>query len=653
MTWIHKIFSRRKINPYVDPEDIFLDTRNSPGFDTIRFEGRLERPISRPIFAMIGILFALVGSTLFARAAYLGILHGDEFQARATNNHLRHTSIVPPRGVIYDRNLRPLAYNVPGFRISLDLGDARDSFDEANIIRLASLLKRDPKEVVDILAGRSGEIPVDIIYEWDTANAIIAAFKDDMRVKVEPATIREYLASPSISHVVGYLSKITKEDLEVVGDSPFLWLQRGRTGIELTYDEILRGTLGKKIVEFDSGGEPLSENLFEREEPGKNLVLSISADLQEVMYQAVGETVRERGFTGGSAIMLDARNGAVLGLVSYPGYDLNALSRGSPRDAVRWALQDASHPLFNLVISSAYPPASTVKPFLAAAALEEHIIDPNRQILTNGKIVVPNPYDPAHPATFLDWKNHGLVDMFQAIAVSSNAYFQTIGGGYGGIPGLGLSRIHEYMSRFGFGSKTGIDIPGEFEGLLPDEAWKARVNPGDPTWRIGDTYNISIGQGGTLATPVQLAVAALAMVNKGDIIKPKIALGLSNADGTVEYFSSREVTRTADIAESSLRTVQKGMRLAVQEGTAKGLSEFSVEIAAKTGTAQFIRKEKVHSWFMGFAPYDNPEVILVINMENASAHNLIGGVYVAGQIFRWYDHNRDKLFTLPDKAKID
>ena len=637
----------------MDPEDIFLDTRNLPGFDTIRFEGRLERPISRPIFAMISILFGLVGSTLFARAAYLGILHGDEFQARATNNHLRHISIVPPRGVIYDRNLKPLAYNVPGFRISLDVGTLPDSFDDARINQLASLLKRDPKEIADLIVGRSGEIPVDLVYEWDTANAVITAFRDDPRIQVEPATIRAYLSSPAISHVVGYLSKITKEDITEAGDAPFLWLQRGRSGIEFTYDEALRGQLGKKIVEFDSRGESLGENLFEREEAGKNLVLSISADLQEVMYQAVGDTVRERGFSGGSAIMLDAHTGAILGLVSYPGYDLNAMSRGSPRDVVHWALQDASHPLFNRAISSAYPPASTVKPFLAAAALEEHIIDPNRQILTNGKIVVPNPYDPAHPATFLDWKNHGLVNMFQAIAVSSNAYFQTIGGGYGGVPGLGLSRIHAYMSRFGFGSKTGVDIPGEFDGLLPDEAWKAKVNPKDPTWRIGDTYNISIGQGGTLATPIQLAVAALSIVNKGDIIKPKVALGISGPDGQIEYFPSREVVHSSGVSDTSLRTVQQGMRLAVQEGTAKGLNEFSLEIAAKTGTAQFIRKEKVHSWFMGYAPYENPEVVLVVNMENASAHNLIGGVYVAGQIFRWYDHNRDKLFTMPDKAKID
>lgn len=641
---LFRLWRRKHERPF-SPEDIFLDTRNLPGFDTERFEGRLEQPVRKSTFISLGVAFSVIGAVLLGRAIYLAGINGDVFTVRADGNHLQHVSVVPPRGVIYDRNLKPLAFNVAGFRVFVAISPDGEPLGKPAIVVLAEILGRDESELSALLLIQKpgSELAIDVIYDWEMANKLRTVFKDDTRVRIEEAAIRAYDPSPAIAHVVGYMGKVNKNDVKEAGD-PFVWPMHGRSGIELMYEPTLRGELGKKIVETDSYGHLLGENMFEREQIGGSLVLSISAELQERMYGTIKETVEERGFTGGSAVMINIQSGEVLGLVSYPGFDLNVMSRGKPREKVMRTLDHPQHPLFNRVVSGEYPPGSTVKPFIASAAVEENIIDPGQPIFTTGKIVVPNPYNPSLPTIFPDWRDHGWVNMFRAIAVSSNAYFYTIGGGANGIVGLGLDRLRLYFATYGFGSPTGVDLQGEESGLIPDAVWKATRDPGDPDWRIGDTYHLSIGQGGILVTPLQVARALVALAKDGFLIKPRLLRGFLAEDGKLLGEKNRETIAHVSVSPRARAIAQEGMLLAVKEGTAQGVDNLPISVGGKTGTAQFGPKDKVHSWFMGFAPYENPEVVLVVNLESGPASNLVGATYVASKILYWYSVNEDVVY---------
>src|SRR3989344_3905333 len=569
-------------------EETLVDTENLPGFDTARFEGVLERPLATGVFLALGGIFLLVGGVLAARAGYLMLIKGEAYAMRAEDNRLVHQTIVPERGVIFDRAGVPLAYNVPGFRVVVDTRGAKKSVLVPRMEELARALNRDTAEVVTLVERHweYGEIVIDLIREWSIANDIMTRFKDQDAVRVEPTPLRAYVA-------------------------------------------VLRGNPGVKIVETNSQGAVLSEGIYRREDRGENLTLSISAELQKKIYEVLEKTAQERGFGGGSAVLLDVRTGETLALVSYPGFDANVMSTGNPRKDVSRILSDESHPLFFRAIAGLYPPASTVKPFLAAAAIDEHVISPEKVIYTEGRIVVPNPFNPERPAIFKDWKNHGPVDMIHAIAVSSDAYFYTIGGGHNSIDGLGVDRMRDYFLRFGLGQTTGIDLLGEEEGLVPSKEWKARAYPDDPLWRVGDSYNMGIGQGWLLTTPLQMARATLELAREGELLRPHLVKSITHND------ISALAPLPVSISKSALDVARKGMRLAVTEGTAMGVADIRLPVAAKTGTAEVGKSDWTHSWFIGFLPWEDPRLVLVVNMERGPAGNLIGATSSAHEILQW------------------
>ena len=611
-------------------EETLVDTENLPGFDTARFEGVLERPLATGVFLALGGIFLLVGGFLAARAGYLMLIKGEAYAMRAEDNRLVHQTIVPERGVIFDRAGVPLAYNVPGFRVVVDTRGAKKSVLVPRMEELARALNRDTAEVVTLVERHweYGEIVIDLIREWSIANDIMTRFKDQDAVRVEPTPLRAYVAHPAFGHVVGYVGAVTEEN--ITEDTAALgWGEVGKTGIERAYDAVLRGNPGVKIVETNSQGAVLSEGIYRREDRGENLTLSISAELQKKIYEVLEKTAQERGFGGGSAVLLDVRTGETLALVSYPGFDANVMSTGNPRKDVSRILSDESHPLFFRAIAGLYPPASTVKPFLAAAAIDEHVISPEKVIYTEGRIVVPNPFNPERPAIFKDWKNHGPVDMVHAIAVSSDAYFYTIGGGHNSIDGLGVDRMRDYFLRFGLGQTTGIDLLGEEEGLVPSKEWKARAYPDDPLWRVGDSYNMGIGQGWLLTTPLQMARATLALAREGELLRPHLVKSITHND------ISALAPLPVSISKSALDVARKGMRLAVTEGTAMGVADIRLPVAAKTGTAEVGKSAWTHSWFIGFLPWEDPRLVLVVNMERGPAGNLIGATSVAHEILQW------------------
>ena len=438
---------------------------------------------------------------------------------------------------------------------------------------------------------------------------------------------RTYADIPGLGHIMGYTGLPSKEDFKKKPDIPSENMV-GKDGIEEKYDEILRGILGVKLTERDSQGNAISESVQILPQNGQNLILTIDSKVQSYLYTAMESVAEERNFEGGAAVIMDVSDGNILAMVSIPEYSSKVLSEGGPASLISGYINDKNKPFLNRAISGLYAPGSVVKPFVALAALNEGLISPEKKIFSAGQISIPNPFFPDKKSIFKDWKAHGWVDMRQALAVSSDVYFYEIGGGYQEIRGLGINKIHEYSKKFGLGGKTGIDLEGEAEGTVPSPQVKEKNNPDDPTWRVGDTYISVIGQGYFLTTPIEMAVYASSIANNGKIVVPRL---IKN-----ENFYPEVSQKNIGISEEYFKIIKEGMRMAVMEGTAQGLSYPDLKIAAKTGTAEVGGKKNFsHSWVIGFYPYENPKYAFAAVLEKGPAGNTIGAPYAMKQFFDW------------------
>jgi len=546
---------RQKIKNYnIDPDEIFLDDSNLPSLDLHQFEGRLEKPISKKVIFLVGMVFFLIGFSFFVRIGYLQAVEGGSYAERSKNNSLRHTVIIPSRGIIYDRNKVELAWNKPE---------------------------------------------------------------------------RVYLEQSGFSHILGYLGYPNDEEI-LTSDSFAEKEQIGRAGVEKTFNDILVGEKGVRIEEVNVRGEVVSDYSLKPAESGRSVELSLDSRLQDMLYRTIKQTVIDRGFEGGAGVIIDINTGEVISMVSYPEYDSNIMTSRSDNSAIQKFLTDSSKPFLNRAVGGLYTPGSIFKPIIAIGALSEKIIDPNKQILSTGALVIPNPYNPKENTIFKDWKAHGLVDMRLALAVSSNEYFYQIGGGYKDQKGLGIANIEKYAKMFGLGSATGIELQNEADGIIPNPTWKAE-NFKDEVWRIGDTYHTSIGQYGVLVTPLQMVRMVSAIANSGTLVKPTL---LKQATSTVP------VGKKLPIPESYFNIVQEGMQMAVKVGTGRGLNISAISVGAKTGTAELgVSKEMVNSWVIGFWPFEKPHYAFAVVMEKGSRHNNIGGVFVMRTLFDWLPKN--------------
>lgn len=330
---------------------------------------------------------------------------------------------------------------------------------------------------------------------------------------------------------------------------------------------------------------------------------------------------------------MDVRTGELLAITSAPEYDPVILSRGKDRESINNYLNDTSQPFLNRVLRGLYTPGSIVKTIMATAALSEGVIDPTKQIYSSGQISIVNPYNPELKTIFRDWKAHGWVDLRRALAVSSNVYFYAIGGGYEDQRGIGIRAIDKYAQLFGLGQPTGFEFAKEETGNIPTPEWKEKTFDGEP-WRLGDTYHTVIGQYGFQVTPLQMVRAAGALAT-GSLVTPTIIAGDSSAPQPL-----------AGIKPEHLRLVREGMRLAVTEGTAKGLLLPEVAIAGKTGTAELgVSKADVNSWTMGFWPYENPRYAYIVVLERGSRNNLVGATFAMRQVMEWIIQNRPEYLT--------
>ena len=433
---------------------------------------------------------------------------------------------------------------------------------------------------------------------------------------------RVYVFFDGLSHALGYAKAPAKDAAGFYYQEEYT----GIAGIEKIFDAELKGMNGLKITETDAQGTLVSESVIEPPRKGARVVLSLDATLTNRLHGAIRERAETVGFRGGSGLIMDIRTGELLALTNYPEYDSQLLSDGTDAATIRAYVTKESKPFLNRATAGLFTPGSIVKPFLAAGALVEGVIDPEKELYSSGALTLPNPYNPAKPTIFPDWKAHGYVDMRRAIAVSSNVYFFQVGGGFLSQRGLGIANIEKYVRLFGFGTPAGLAGFSEEAGVIPTPAWKAAHFPDDP-WRIGDTYNTSIGQYSFQVTPLQ-AVRAAGGLASGMLVTPVIRKG---AQG--------EIT-ALPIEPRHLKVIREGMRQGVTLGTARALDVPYVDMAAKTGTAELdASKRYVNSWVIGFFPYENPRYAFALLLEHGPYKNLYGAPSVMTQVFEWMHAN--------------
>lgn len=530
--------NHNRIKKDIDPDEIFLDSKNLPNFNTQQFEGRLEKAIPKHSIFIMGLFFIVVAVIFIWRVVDLQIVKGSSYLKKSENNTLMNQPIFADRGLIYDRN--------------------------------------------------------GVLLSWNTWGA------DDINKLSSPE--RSYIASPGFGLLLGYVSAPAKDS------SGYYWQENfiGKDGVESFYNDRLTGINGERITETDVKGTVQSENIILPPKPGQDITLSIDSRIQSKMFDSISSMAKSVNFMGGAGAIMEIKTGEILAITSYPEYSGNILSSGKDKKTISGYFSDKRKVFLNRTVSGLYSPGSIVKPFLGYGALVENIISPLKVIFANGSISIPNPYFPEKKSIFKDHGTFGYVDMRKAIAISSDVYFYEIGGGFESQKGLGIVNIDKYSKMFGMGEKTGIDINGEKGGTIPTPEWKAKTFKGDP-WRIGDTYNTSIGQYGFQVTPIQMVRAVAGIANMGGIYTPHIL----KDDQT---FSSQFIN--APIDQSKMKVIHEGMRMAVTEGTCAALNIPSVQVAAKSGTAQVgVGNTNTNSWIIGFFPYENPKYSFALVME--------------------------------------
>ncbi|MBI4114258.1 MAG: hypothetical protein HY445_00255 [Candidatus Niyogibacteria bacterium] len=612
----------RKKHVELSPDEIFLDSQNIPGFDQGQMEGRFERLLGRRVALLLFGVFVMIAGVVFIRLWDLQISRGDSFRARAFSNRMEQHSLIPERGVITDMYGKELAWNEPRFHVVINSSALRDSYDE--ITRILSRKEADLlyKKLEDV-SVLSADVIIANGLTWDDANIFIAQ-EPHIPFRIEASSVRRYTTRRGFSHVIGYTGYADDEN------SSFLFLNSkvGKSGVEKYFDSILRGSTGVRLVELDAKGDIVSESIEDLPHNGASIALTIDAEMQSELYRILAGIADERGFQGGAGIVLDVRSGALRSVVSVPEFDANVFNEGLTEDAFALLENDPRAPFFFRAFEGRYIPGSAFKPVVALAALAEGIISPDKEIFSAGSISIPHPYIDGQFSIFRDWKAHGWTDMRRALAVSSDVYFYTIGGGYEGQKGVGAEKINKYAFLFGFGTPVFSGIINEEEGMVPDPREH-------DFWRVGDTYNFSIGQGGLEVTPLQMARFVSMIARNGSV--PDIHFIQD------PYELNRDITKNRlsgiSLPQEYFRIIQEGMRLAVTQGTAQALSGLGVTIAGKTGTAE-VGASKVNSWIIGYLPYDNPTIAFALVLERGNETNLVGAASGARELVGWIMRER-------------
>jgi penicillin-binding protein 2 len=563
---------------------------------------------SQKRIAIIQIIFITIFALYTGRLFAMQILNKELYSSRAEDISKRTVTLSAQRGEIFDRNYgQSVVSNIDSFAVLLAPAEVKREEIPTLLNRLAETLSI-PREQIDKKLPpeyyhlyRPIEVASNIPYN---AIAVLAENLDTLPgVSWQSKPVRNYNATGSLSHVIGYVGDITRDELTVLYNKGYKQGDViGKAGIERQYDELLRGREGREIRTVDVRGRLAQgrEIISEAPEMGKNLVLTIDGGMQTLAEKALGKRI-------GSIIVLKPTSGEILAMVSYPWYDPGIFSSGNSGADYQLLVNDVNKPLLNRAIQSSYPPGSTFKIVMTTGILGEEAFPPESTVDCQGEIT----YGDRNWRCHIRRPGHGRVNLERALAQSCDIYFWVVGR-----DSLGVERIVSYAKEYGLGELTGVDIPGEIAGFVPTPQWKERRLR--ERWQGGDTMNMSIGQGFTLVTPLQMANMVAMTVNDGVIYKPHILKEVRDPiSGAVEQIVEPEVLRTSDIDKAIFATVRADMRSVISSGTARfPLNIDTVEIAGKTGTSEVGLHDRWHSWFAAYAPYnsDDPDEQIVVSV---------------------------------------
>lgn len=631
---------RMRFKEDIEPQEILLDSlaqKKEREFDIS--EKKFEVPLQKTI--LYGFLLCSFGIILilFGRTFQLQVIEGKNFLSLSEQNKFKINQIQAERGVIYDKDFNQLVFNKPTF----DLVCNKNNFSEAEAEKekilkdIAQIIKKDfgdlkkqidESEIFSVLISEN--------LDHETLIALETKIEDFPGFQIVNNAVREYKDGNIFSHLIGYTGKIKSEEYKKDSDFYAISDYIGRDGIEKSYEETLRKNPGKLRIERDALGNMISKEIIQSPESGKSLVLWLDSDLQKKIKEELEKKLQELGGQKALAVAMDPQTGAILSLVSLPSYD-NNIFFSSDSKALGELFNDKNQPLFDRVISGKYLTGSTIKPLIASAVLQEKIIDPNKSIDCEGFISIPNQYNPEQPTKKLDWATHAFTNFKKALAESCDVYFYTVGGGYENQKGLGPTKIKEYLELFGWNQKTGIDLPGETAGFIPDKQWKKEV--WKTNWWDGDTYNMAIGQGFLQITPIEVTTSIAAIANGGKLLQPQVAKSVVDSEKNVIQEFGPKIIKENFIAPENLKIVREGMRQAVTgvnspQASSVLLNSLPVSVAAKTGTAE-LGKDYYNNWITLFAPYDNPQIVLTIMFENIKGVQT-AALPVAKEVLQWY-----------------
>ncbi len=608
-------------------------------------EGLRYQTFSRRALLMAGVQGAAL-TALGGRLYYLAVVEGEKYRLRADRNRISLRLIAPERGLILDRYGRQLAKNRQDFRVFLIPEQAIDV--DATLIKLGYIVhlnERRLRRVQRQIKRQRKFVPVTVAQrlDWKTFSRVNVSLPYLPGVVPESGLSRFYPAGGALAHIVGYLGSPREQD---IGENPLYQLpgfKVGRQGLESAFEDDLRGFAGRRQVEVNSVGREVRE-LPPRQEAsnGKNIQLTLDLALQKFAAEQMGEAAA-------ASVVMDVRSGELLALSSTPSYDPNDFIGGMSQENWQSLINDPRKPLLNKCVSGQFPPGSTIKPFVALAALEQGVLTPETQFYCNGTHKLGN-------HTFHCWqrRGHGMQTMTSAIANSCDVYFYRLA------ERLDIDQIADMGRRFGLGTSYDIGVDGQKSGLMPDRAWKRDVL--NEPWHGGETLNTAIGQGAVLATPLQLVVM-MARLATGRLVRPKLVFNESELAGQDANFP------TIGLNPLSLQTVQRGMEMVMEPGgTAHNYArrKSAQKLAGKTGTAQVRRitteeraagvfknedlpwNRRDHALFVGYAPADTPRMAVSVLVQHGG-----GGSAVAAPIGRKLMDKAAQLLDSPPKSVVE
>jgi penicillin-binding protein 2 len=572
------------------------------------------------------VIIVLLAGLVVYRLVDLQVVHFEHFSRLSQGNRIRLEPVPPVRGLLFDRNGRTLAENLPVYQLELVPEQVTDIEGTlAELIKLGLVRADDLPRIRAQLRSQRRFEPTILRHRLGHEEAARFAVQRPRftGVDIQARLARQYPLGEVAAHVIGYVGAVSENDLLRLDGANYAGTaQTGRIGAERAWEHLLHGSTGHRQLLVNAQGRMLQEVDRTDAAPGRNVYLTMDLELQAVAEAAL------QGRRG-SVVALDPRNGQVLALVSIPGYDPNLFSMGISTAQFRALQNDIDQPLFNRALRGQYPPGSTIKPMLALAGLHFNAVTTHDTIFCPGWFSLPN-----HSHRYRDWKKtgHGTVNLRESVAQSCDVYYYRLA------VTLGIERMHDFLGKFGLGQLTGIDIPGEQPGLMPSREWKRSAfrQPQDQAWFPGETVITGIGQGYMLATPLQLAQAAAILGNRGQGFRPTLLAAVENpVTGERETFAPEPLPplgvspRQVEEAVDAMVAVMHGPR-----GTARASARDALwTIAGKTGTAQVIgiaqgeeyderlvdERHRPHALFISFAPAENPRIAVGVLVENGAS----------------------------------